>query len=445
MNNAYVLTIVSALLLFFAYVSPEYCGWLVFIFAVPLFIGNKWGFRLGFVWGLCFYMLHLHAIADILYYKAHGNYRLVLFLFLVFYCAIQSGVFFKITGMQKRILQPFILSSFFIWMQTAVFWIFGVIEGYPFSLPIIPLGYYDWLLVLLPYSGVYGLTITLIYFQWLLVCAIRYKNKWYSTAVIAWISVFTIGLFVMQAEDVDDETIKKIIQTMVYIQPSLLYQIHPLDYAQEIAYCLQQGSEQFVNQKKCFILPESAYPFIVHQHVLDMWQIIFDDNNSELILGAHKNIGNKTKNCAFHIKSCRIMLTYEKNHSTPFTERTPYYLKDWYFFTHLFGGKTDRSNYSSYNIRGTHSSFIWIFNQPFYLVLCSELFFNDFLPLSNNKVPILLLCNDSWFSTNQMKNLMFLYAKIYAIRWKRPLIYISHTHATLFSKTGRAMPLSHLA
>ncbi len=451
MSKNTVLVLSSALLLCIAYAWPAYWCWLVFIFLIPLFaVNHSVGFKEGLLWGLVFYSLHLYPIAQILYEYAQDDYRMLLYPLLIIYLAIYSGIWFFLVRIVRKYCRalawPVVTFCYFVWMQCAAFWIFDVREGYPFALPIIPLAQYAEIVRLLPWCGVYGLTALLIWSQWLIVAYVYNKKSGYALSAFCCYTVFFIGFFVPMQEQPLPNFAKK----LVYISPSHFDEecfMHPLDCAQEIAYALQEGVTQYP-EAICFVLPESAFPFVAYSHIYELWQSVVDDNNHELIVGLHKEYGCIIKNCFSHLKSCRIIQTYEKTHATCFTERTPFHLKGFKFFSHLFGGNTDRSQNNFSYIKGVHhkwSPLIRIFNYPFFPVLCSKLFFNDFLPLPFNKVPILLLCNDNWFTTNQMKRLMFLYAKIYTLRWNRPIIYVSHSIGTLISQTGRSTTLSTIA
>ena len=80
MSNSTVLIVLSAVLLCVAYAWPVYWCWLVFVFLIPLFaVDRPVGFKDGLLWGLVFYSLHLYPIAQILYDRAQGEYRLLLY------------------------------------------------------------------------------------------------------------------------------------------------------------------------------------------------------------------------------------------------------------------------------------------------------------------------------------------------------------------------------
>ena len=393
------------------------------------------GFRFGCLWGLCFYGLHCYPIATVLYLRGQGDYRLLVYLFLVLFFAIQSGFWFLCSHFielySSRHMRPLITMGYFVWMQTMVFWLFDICEGYPFALPIIPIAHHERLLQLLPLMGVYGMTMALIAGQWFIACAL--KQYQYSLLACGCFIPFLLG-YAIQKQELIPEYIKHI----VYISPEWEC-MHPYDTAQDITYCLQKAAEQY-KRGVCFIMPESAYPFSLSSYQTDLWQSVLYHNKQQIIIGAHKKSDKTSINTLFHLDQCRIIQTYEKKHSVILTERTPFYLKGIYFFTHLFGGNTDRSPIKK-DKRSIYSLLIRIYNYYFLPVLCSELFYNDFSSLPYKKAPILLLCNDGWFHFYYIRYCMLLYAKIYAIRWKRPIIYISHSNGFFISETGRVVAL----
>jgi len=431
---------------------------------VPIYLYHDGlDFRQGFVWGAFFYFLHLYPIAEVLYVRGQGEYRMIVYIMLVVFFGVHSGLWFYYAQMLRRYIPlsawPLVTYIYFMWMQTGVFWICDICEGYPFALPIIPLGEYADCMFLLPLLSVYGLTACLICAQWSFASVIRHyfyerKNKHtFFHVIIAFCcyTVFIVGFFLCKDEASQES---EIISHIVYISPSRFGMdscTHPMDCTQEIAYALQKGIDQYHStfhkaHGLCFVFPESTFPFILYEHNHTLWQSILDDNEDkklQILLGAHEKPQNVSYNCLSLLNQRRIMQTYAKNHAVVFTERIPYLFKGISFFNNLFGGITDRSN-NKIN-KGTYSLLIKVHTHYILPILCSQLFYNDFSPLPFQKVPILLLCNDNWFSTHQIKNLMFLYAKIYAMSYKRPIIYVSFSRGIFFSETGRAVALSTIA
>lgn len=431
---------ISALSLFLAYELPIYFCWLVFLFLIPLYLqASKLRFWDGFAWGLLFYGIHLYPLAYILYERAQGQLRLLVYPFIIIFFALHSGVWFYVgnSGYKKQYTWawPSATIAYFFWMQTMAFWIFDLCEGYPFALPIIPLGEYPCFLRLISVLHIYGYTILLIIAQWHVTQA---KGR-YKLLVLVWLFPFWAGCIVPE-DPISNE--HKACEHITCILPTsfdeyALY--HPMDCAQEIAIALQKGVAQ-TKEPTCFVFPESTFPFAVQEHHIALWQSILDDNPHSVMIGTHKKCGKINKNCIVYFNSRRIIQTYEKNHSCIFTERTPFLMK----CTQLGACLFPNTAHEVISYSGTYSLLYMESTHYILPVLCSELFFNDFSQLPY-KEPILLFCNDSWFITNQMKNLMFLYTKIYAMIHQRYLYYISHSITALFPQTGRARALSTIA
>lgn len=437
---------ISAFLFHLSYAVAPIFYWCAFLFLVPIFCLPRLRFSYGLVWGLLFYAAHFYAVAYLIYEQGQGDYRLLVYLLLVLFCALHSASWLYIMGILEHgtscaAVRPLITFGFFVWMQTTLFWPFDLWEGYPFALPIIPLAHQVYCIYALPWIGVYGLTACLIAGQWTLVQALRTRSLIYIVATVLWYAPFFIG-YVMPYQD---EIVPSYTSNIICVAPvqHMKNIKNPLDGAQEIAYALQDTVEQCHEPDSCFIMPESAYPFCMQEYQCSLWQSLFYHNEQQFIIGTHKKCNNKAINVLVQLNQCRIIQTYEKTHSTPLTERIPYYLRNYGLFN-LFGGETDRSHNKKIgqeDIRNLFTILIRINHHYFLPVLCSELFFNDFSSLPFKKVPMLLLCNDGWFYHDYPRYCMFLYAKIYAITWQRSLLYISHTRGFFISQTGNAAAL----
>ena len=123
-------------------------------------------------------------------------------------------------------------------------------------------------------------------------------------------------------------------------------------------------------------------------------------------------------------------------------------LKEYRFFNNLFGGNTDRSNQQKIVQKIWNTSILnnnTVFSQNYFIMICSELFFNGFFPIPKNEKPIILLCNESWFSSRYIKTLMLNYVQLYALSTQKEVIYVGHYHGVFISKRGKVQNLLAIA
>ena|GEM_PF-1923384 len=93
--------LLSALLHSASFIFPDYLGWMILIFWIPLLFVRKHFFRAGFFWGIIAFGLHFIWLMELLYTKSNASLSLaiVLYLCVVIYFALTSGVWFFVCGL----------------------------------------------------------------------------------------------------------------------------------------------------------------------------------------------------------------------------------------------------------------------------------------------------------------------------------------------------------
>lgn len=125
---------------------------------------------------------------------------------------------------------------------------------------------------------------------------------------------------------------------------------------------------------------------------------------------------------------------YDKQHALPLVERTSFFTS--MIANRLFFQKTPPIT-PSHNPK---KPILLPAIGPFIPYICSELFcttYPDPYPY-----PILCLVNDWWFRMPHFQRLMVLAARLQAIRWHRPILYISFYYAQFFDELGIGMPIA---
>ncbi len=182
------------------------------------------------------------------------------------------------------------------------------------------------------------------------------------------------------------------------------------------------------------ILPESSYPFPLHEHAPAL-ALLWVDTGATIIIGAQRVEQGRLLNTLFIVSQQCISDYYDKKLLMPFTEFLYY---PWRACT---GAKNLFLKESMEFYPQEAKSFIFKLGdtcsmQP---LLCSELFLSGNPPLRATT----LLCgiNDSWFSMAIQRRWMFLYARYKAIEWSTDMLYIGHYHGAWISKQGHIIPL----
>lgn len=141
--------------------------------------------------------------------------------------------------------------------------------------------------------------------------------------------------------------------------------------------------------------------------------------------------GIKQKHATHHTnQACCILKNqkiYHKRHAIPLAETPPSYFQ---LPSHHWL-KTSKNDHPKWHIDANFTLVPYI---------CSELFFNH-QPDDSFDLPIVALCNDWWFDMPHFKKLMALAARIRAIQWQRPIIYVSYSYAQIFDEYGHGHPL----
>jgi len=168
-------------------------------------------------------------------------------------------------------------------------------------------------------------------------------------------------------------------------------------------------------QIRYIVLPESAFPYnlLDWENRLHAWTCLFDEQVS-IFIGAHLYDKDKIYNCLYQIRDGKIVSWYNKQHLVPFVERIPLLFRCIPIFNGLFTDEKNVFSYPSYQQNNC--------GDEFEIFICSELFCEGKKP--NLNVPILFVCNDSWFRLDFAKDLAKRTARLYSLRYKVSIVYV---------------------
>ncbi len=430
---------------------PETCGWMVFIFLIPVFyiafnIKKKISFALGMWWGICFFACHLVAAAIVLMQKAEGSFRLLPWFFFVLYLAAHAALWLyalsHYNNSCKHISAKILTCSFVTWiyffyMRYIVFWPCGSLVGYCFSFPLLPLAVNPTYLTAMHIVGSLGLLFLLILGQ---ACLAGFLAGY--TKVIGG-AFFSIFFFIFPWKHTTSFHAPAYIQQLCYAQPPPYHIYDPLERAEEINIQITKALARKPSAL-CILMPESSCPFFLNTfpEVIRLWGYNALSQDHILCIGSYRADACFKYNTLFMIKKCRIIDFYDKSFLMPIVEFIPSFLKKIICIKELF--LKSHSEFSPR--RGTYKPLLLTKSFYVYPLICSDVYMRPLSLLcekgTNNNFPILLIVNDAWFSLPYAQKLMFLFAKYYAIENKKDLIYIGHFFGCWISNlTGKTILL----
>lgn len=435
--------VLSALMLSAAFFLPSYFYLFIFFFLVPLFYhilrGKNLNFMRGFLWGVVFFSLHWIVLVPLLYYKAYGALRMLIYPFLVLYGALWTGLWFycaSLIGRKfSRIGWVFITWAYFsLWTQFGLFILNGNM-GYCFGCPLLPLAHHPQGLFFLPLAGKQGLFFLLILFQYMVAMVLSGRLPGLKTLFVILIFIVFLWDFFSDA----DKTFPHADRGVIYVKP---LEKNSDDYLHDAQKICEKLMTTMAKDPECtlLIMPESSYPFCLNRHsdVVDMWTDKALGNNVGLIIGSHRRTGKKLFNSLYYIRGGRIIYSYDKNLLFPFIEYIPFNI-----FNNTWAKNLFLKEPNAFVSNGVdHCD--WVEIAPdliFFPLICFDFYCGNRASLPEG-ITVLLLVNDSWFSYRYMKNLMFLYARFVACQSRQPILYISHTGGYWINRSGYVQPCS---
>lgn len=402
-----VLSIVSSAAFYAAsFLWVEYFWWGAFFFLFPVFYCTRFKkltFAHGFMWGYLTYGLQLSALWVLTVEYGQGWFRFFAPGIAVCWFGLFSGLWFKFLTFNSVYVKYLATVAFFLFIDKAVLSpFFFELEGYPFVLPVLPL-MYGANLGLLPILGKTGLLAGLILLQ--LFFAYEYR-------VITFCLIIGLFFLVPLQKQQGDWQNECIVVSHIWKEKT------PYERAQEICHALIDIVQKYP-EKRVIILPESVFPWPLHEHkyALTMWTQNALQNDKHLILGSYRRSQVNLFNTFYNVHQSRIIFYYDKTHMIPFFEKTnscPLFLK---------GNDLFLSTKESFTKGGSHERWLSHGSLTFTTItplLCSEAFWR--MP---HKKRAIHLVNDNYFRLAYFPKLMWLLAHLNAFDQDTDLLYCS--------------------
>ncbi|MFH1643738.1 MAG: hypothetical protein ABIA74_01020 [bacterium] len=406
--------ILSATLFNLSFFFLDSLGFLIVFFWIPLFLffkeNKNSGFNIGLIWGSLIFSFQLFWLLILLLTKSAATVFLavVLYLFLVVYASLITGIFFAfISKIIKIFNNNFIklltfFAGVFLYFSFLIKYsliILGRVEGYPFINPLIPLVRYKFFVLIFHF----------------------FSNFW--------------GHAQINKFDLDNQQQTKVF----YLKPPVVEgkdESNPHSYAQKIYHNLSElNLFKYQNDYKNLIVvaPESTFPFPINKNndQIDFWSNVLPEN-AQFLLGTQHKRGKKTYQSVVILNRGLIINFYDKTHLMPFTENLNKIFKQFSWANNLF--LTGKNNlYCSTRFSGDYA-FSPDDNWCIVPQICSEFFFNFKNSYSSKfagkSAIIFLFVNDSWFVKYFRKNIQNL-VYLNTLINKTPVLYITHEKCEL--------------
>ena len=388
------------------------------IFLFPAFLTraylNKIPTQSAFVWALLVSFGHMLPPAQALYRMSLGSMiiRATPGILLITLLTLCIGIWLWIASQLKNIIL-WIASIwlFLIIIDRGLLMLFGSLNGLIFMNPVLVLP--AELLQLLPHIG-----------------------------MILFLAIFCITSSCIGLSFYQKNNILLLCSLIPWaLSPLLMHKKNPLNTYQTIGYLpimipQQSDGSALLNNLlarihtthphlKTIIIPESAFPTAPKA-----------SPDINIILGTFENYEIARSNVACWLYK-ETQIIFRKKHSMIFGEQLPYWLDNSFFHQLLFS--TTHPILISDNERPQ-----WKITSDLTVIpyICSELFFAN-SPHDDYHDPIVAICNDWWFGSHY-KQLLARAARLKAIQWHRPIIYVSYAYGQFYDEFGNIFPLERL-
>jgi len=454
-----VLVTCSALLYAAAFMVPELAwGVVVSLALIALFfmqgrvgeegVSRRSFFLYGLWWGLVTYLLLLTPLIKVF----HSFFSLPMTYFL--WCAagmllaLYAGVWFLLmTWVCKVDCYPvFILLFsyiFFMVMNEASLWFFGVVEGCLFFSPVVPLVAYKSMLFLLSIIGhrlallcLLGVTVGIVYVYgrytfrvFLMVCLM-------CGGVIGLFSVFQERVV---QEIVDPPFISSVAWSSVPFDP--IGTIPAWRTTHDVYNVLRCASCD--KEVRLVIFPESTCAWCLNdtsQMTYCVQQALTDSPGLTCIVGSHRREGDDVYASLYVFTGNECRSSYDKQHRVFFVERLPWLLEK-------VGWAGNLCQSCPFKQARSKRVLISCAGMSFVPLMCSDLFFACTAPDLVNVMPdtcVLCCINDAWFEGTFFPDLLYKTAVMQAVSWRRILVYVSHSRGRCLMRDGRQINLKRV-
>ncbi len=316
---------------------------------------------------------------------------------------------------------------YFLFIEYALLWPFGRMEGYIFMNPLLPMAVIPQLLAPLSY---FSLVFVLLWF-----CCITstiyaaYKSKNPKHKLLLAILVVPWLLMTFQnSQDTPPSWLNNVGHLPLSLAGSVSSDAGQAVICHELDQLYQQNP-----YLKLVIMPESSWNSAV---LTDKMQLdwLVGHPIQHIIIGSFAQEQQNYFNSLYWYCDGIQIERYDKRQAVPLAERIT--LRATTLCSKLYFQKSPPVCPS----KKPHQSLNILEITRFMPYICSELYCNTH-PDDHSKDTLLVTSNDSWFMSHFQK-LMALAARFRAIQWHRAILYISFHYAQFFDQFGTASPIA---
>lgn len=430
--------VISALIYLGAFAYPSYLYIGVFLWMLPVLITDKdhdYGFAAGYLWGMIFYSGHLAWFGYAMATRGQGNARIFIYIVIVCYFSLFSGLWLWLkqllvyrwvrkfknhNGKWAGLWCTWVISTVTFLYLTCYcsLALFDCFEGYTLINPLLPLVSWTWYLGPICYIGTIGYWIIIVLMNLILaslLIKVDSKSLIFLVLLVCFPAFLEPLLPVMHVHEKEIGYIPSICNTHIDATPS--YKFYAISRMID-ALALQSPAVRYI------VLPEGSFGhdlMVWHEH-LSAWTSLLPSTTS-IFIGAHRRDGDKMYNSLYQIRDGKIESVYDKEHLVCCTERRPYIARFLPMLATLFA----QTCFSYPEDRQQNILF-----DGFVPMICSELFCQDKSPTTKD-VPILFVCNDSWFALPYAQELGKRLVKLYSLRHRVTVVYVGSQGCQIIS------------
>jgi apolipoprotein N-acyltransferase len=443
----------SALLYSGAFLAPSIAFWMVVPALALLFLASEYlgiGFWQGLLWGAVVWGPH-DALVFWSFAPLVGAWWVVLLGWLVItgYLALHAGL----CGWFLRLVREWVsytflrfgaytlvLSAYFWWMSSAVFWPFDYWEGYLLLDPLTPWGAVlgPWLqaplvwMSLLGWSGARLLLLAYAALWAALVCAWRCR-----LLVVRVLGLLVFTVFLLVPGLIMRDQVPAWVPAIGVVHAG--FERERLVHEPTHTARLVQAIERLVTAHPAVVVvvtPESAFPFCCSEYPESCAVLQKASAGRLLMLASNRYagaLGTDVCNTSFAFQPDGTVVWYDKTHCMFYAERVPGFLT-------ALGLHDLVVSWIGYEfVPGTCRYPVFPVS-PILRVrpcLCSELFFTDCLAHDPDQLlPVAAQVNDAWYPGTPIPELLWAVARLKACAYGRVIIYASYTRAAVLLPHG---------
>jgi len=431
-----------------------FLGWVSLIPLLYVFLLKRprQAFVLGMTAGSCFYLVLLYWIPAVPAY--YGGLSLPFSLLIYFLFAVFLSLFWAFPCMVAAFIgQKFPIAVFFLipilWVSFEL-GITHILTGFPWGLLAYSQYKNIYLIQTAAFTGVYGISFILVFFQSMIVLFLKFKKKAALISIISFIFfIHLVGFFIVNTNYPSEGLIKGAV-VQGNVPSSIKWEITPDQKIRELFLQHLNLSRQAAQEgARLVVWPELSVPLCfscgndLYQEFRKYLTAFSRDRNITLVLGTYETSYENGETHYFNSALCLMpdghYTQYNKMHLVPFGEYTPYE-KIFSFisnFTHAIGELTPGKRFSFHRFNEIK------FGSP----ICYEIIFPDLVRrfCLEGAEFLITLTNDGWYGKSSAPYQHFSIAVFRAVENRRFLLRSATTGISgIIDPYGRILKRSKL-